>query len=145
MSTSRQPHPGWGWFMIALGCYPILIAFGVVSAEMLAPPWVVAAAGLAFVIGGIMLLMRGDSPMNSLLAGLLCAVFGGLGLWAAFLAPSELFSTGSLDDPFEPGVGLLSQERNVRLGRWMFGLGTLITIPLAAVAFRDFARKIQGR
>ena len=133
---SLSPHSrlAWGLGCIALGCYPISMALGwlpVDEADVMAPLWVVAMAGLAFVIAGAMILLANHSWANDLLAGVLCLLFGITGTWVSLFSSSEGFSGGS---------PLLSDESNVMLGRWLFGIGALICFAISAYAFRRAAQ-----
>ena len=131
-----SPHSrlAWGLGCIALGCYPISMALGwlpVDEADVMAPMWVVAMAGLAFVIAGAMILLANHSWTNDLLAGVLCLLFGITGTWVSLFSSSEGFSGGS---------PLLSDESNVMLGRWLFGIGALMCFAISAYAFRRAAQ-----
>ena len=129
-SLSDRSRLTWGVVCIAIGCYPVAIALGLVSigeAEQMAPLWVVAAAGIAFVIAGFMILLAHHSRANDLLAGVLCLLFAVMGAWVALFSTSEGFSGGLL---------FLSNEQNVTLGRWVFGIGALVSLAIAAYAFR---------
>lgn len=119
-----------GLLCIALGCYPLSIALGFLpinEAKVMAPMWVVAMSGIVFVIAGGMILLGSHSWANDLLAGILCLLFGIMGAWVSLFSASEGFSGGIL---------LLSHESNVTLGRWMFGIGALISFAISAYAFR---------
>lgn len=129
-SLSKRARLGYGIGCLALGCYPIAIAFGplaVESAELLAPRWVVAGAGLTFLIAGCMILLANHARANDMLAGLLLLLFGVLGMWVAVFSSDKGFSGGL---PFVP------QETNILVGRWLFGLGALICFAFSAYAFR---------
>ena len=115
---------------IALGCYPVALGLGYLpagEAGLNAPPWVVAGAGFVFVIAGFMILLAKYSRIVDLLAGILLLLFGIMGVWVSLFSASEGFSGGL---PF------LSQELNIMLGRWLFGLGALISFAMCAYAFR---------
>ena len=88
-------------------------------------------AGLAFVIAGAMILLANHSWANDLLAGVLCLLFGITGTWVSLFSSSEGFSGGS---------PLLSDESNVMLGRWLFGIGALMCFAISAYAFRRAAQ-----
>lgn len=132
---SGRARLGYGIGCIALGCYPIALGLGylpVDEAELTAPLWVIAVAGLGFVIGGFMILFAGHSRANDLLAGMLLLLFGILGAWVCLFSSSEGFSGGL---PF------LSQELNIVVGRSLFGLGALISFALCVYAFRRAASR----
>jgi hypothetical protein len=133
-SLSKGSRLGWGLVCIAIGCYPISIALGLFpldQAELTAPLWVVAAAGIVFVIAGFMILLANHSRANDLLAGVLCLLFAIMGAWVALFGSSEGFSGGWF---------LLSHEQNVALGRWVFGIGALLSFAISAYAFRRAAQ-----
>lgn len=119
-----------GLFCIALGIYPLAIAFGFIpvdEGQVLAPMWVVALCGIVFLIAGCMIFLATHSRASDMLAAILCLLFGIVGAWVSLLSPSEGFSGG---------IPLLSQESNVTLGRWMFGGGAVICFAISAYAFR---------
>lgn len=119
-----------GLLCIALGFYPFSIALGILpvdEAKVMAPMWVVATSGIMFVIAGGMILLGSHSWANDSLAGILCLLFGGMGTWVSLFSSSEGFSGG---------IPLLPHESNVTLGRWMFGIGALISFAVSAYAFR---------
>lgn len=124
-----------GLFCIALGAYPLAIAFGLIpvgDTKILAPMWVVALSGVVFLIAGCMILLKDHFWAKDLLAGVLCLIFGILGTWVSLFSASEGISGG---------VPLLSHQANVTLGRWVFGIGALISFAISAYAFR---RAIQS-
>lgn len=119
-----------GLICIVLGTLPLLVALGVIpvdEADVYAPIWVVAISGMVFLIGGCMIFLGDHSWANDLLAGVLCLLFGVVGVWVALFACSEGFSGG---------IPLLSDAVNVTLGRWVFGGGALISFSISAYAFR---------
>lgn len=134
-SLSGRARLGYGIGCIALGCYPIALGLGylpVDEAELTAPLWVIAAAGLAFVIGGLIILFAGHSRANDLFAGMLLLLFGILGVWVC------LFSS---DEGFSGGLPFLSQELNSVIGRSLIGLGALISFALCGYALRRAASR----
>ncbi len=119
-----------GLICIVLGTLPLLVALGVIpvdEADVYAPIWVVAISGMVFLIGGCMIFLGDHSWANDLLAGVLCLLFGVVGVWVALFGSSEGFSGG---------IPLLSDAVNVTLGRWVFGGGALISFSISAYAFR---------
>jgi len=132
-SLSARARLAYGMGCIALGCSPIAISLGVIpinESGSTAPPWVIAGAGLAFVIAGFMILLAHHSRANDLLAGVLLMIFGIMGIWVSLFSSSEGFSGG---------LHFLSGELNVLIGRWVFGLGALICFALCAWAFQRAA------
>lgn len=133
-TLSKRSRITWSAFCIVLGCFPISIALGWLPVDpdtVMAPLWVVAAAGIALFIAGLMILLANYSRANDLLAGILCLVFGAMGTWVALFGLSSGFSGG---------LFFLSYDQNVTLGRWVFGLGALICFLLSAYAFRRAAQ-----
>ena len=138
-AMSRPPatnhnHPAWGWLCIAIGLYPISLALGVVpvgDSSVNAPMWILASSGVAFVLGGCMVLLGQRSRLNNLLAALLCLVFASAGVWVALFSPPEGFSGG---------VPFLSNQSNVTLSRWVFGCGAGVSLAISVYAFRLFSR-----
>lgn len=128
-APQNKRHPGWAGFCILLGLYPVSIALGVLDVaqeDLRAPLWVFAVVGLAFVIVGCMLMLGSSSPWNDLLAGMLCLGFGILGLWVAIYGPAEGFSGG---------IPLFPHTLNTTIGRWVFGLGSVISFSISGWAF----------
>ena len=119
---------------IALGCYPVALGLGFFpgdEAGLNSPAWVVAGAGFAFVIAGLMILLANHSRANDFLAGILLLIFGSIGVWVSLFSSNEGFSGG---------LFFLSHKTNITLGRWLFGLGSLISFSLCAYAFRRALR-----
>ena len=143
MPESMSSAPGRGRFgmgilCIALGFYPLSIAFGwlpVDQADVMAPMWVVASSGIVFLIAGCMIFLGNHSWANDLLAGILCLLFGAVGAWASLFSSSEGFAGG---------VWFLSTDANVTLGRWVFGSGALISFAIAAYALRRAYRSLRN-
>ncbi len=131
---TMQTHPIFGWLTIAAGAFILLIAVGVIDNQQppSAPSWIVGLAGAVFVIAGIMLLLGQRSRYTALGAAFICALFAAIGIWIAFLGPSESI-TGGL--PFLP------RSMNAKLGRTLFGLGGVISLGIGILAVRDFVRR----
>ena len=134
-SLSRRARLGLGIGCIALGCYPLALALGLFPVDggaLKAPLWVVAGAGLVFIIAGLMILLADHARANDLLAGVLLLLFGIMGAWVSLFGTSEGFSGGL---PFLP------RDVNIAFGRWLFGLGALICFALCGYAFRRAASR----
>jgi len=119
---------------IAVSLYLFSIASGFIPTsdeQAHAPLWVIGLCGVVFLIGGCMILLGRHSRVNDLLAAILCAIFGVVGLWVSLFSSSEGFSGG---------IPFLSYEQNVTIARWVFGLGSLISFAIAAYAFRRSIR-----
>jgi hypothetical protein len=59
-----------GLLCIALGTYPLAIAFGFIpvdETQVQTPMWVVALSGVVFLIGGCMIFLANHSGVNDLL------------------------------------------------------------------------------
>lgn len=134
-SLSGRARLVYGGVCLLLGCYPIALALGLLpidDAELTVPRWVIAGAGLTFIIAGFMILLANYSRGNDLLAGVLLFLFGVLGTWVSVLGP---------DDGFSGGLPFLSAELNIIVGRWVFGFGALICFALCVYAFRRAAAR----
>ena len=132
MQDSRRSHLAIALFCVVAGGLLILVALGVISTspgQRYAPDSIIAICGGAFVIAGCMVLVGRQSGFNDLLAAVLCLLFGATGAWVAIYGSSEGFSGG---------IPFMSYEANVRLARWMFGLGSLVCLAIAAWAFKRF-------
>jgi len=130
MSRPERTRLVYGLLLIAVGALPLSIALGLLpvdEADVHAPMWVVAISGIVFLIAGCMIFLGNHSWANDLLAGILCLLFGVIGVWVALFSSSEGFSGG---------VPLLSNAANVTLARWVFGGGALICFAISAYAFR---------
>lgn len=138
-STSRpagRAHPGWGWFCIVAGLYPIAIAtelWPVDAAAVHAPMWVLFLCGTVFLMGGAMILIDRNSKFNALCAAILLVGMGAIGAWVAVLGPSAGFSGGM---PFLPS------EYNVIFARWVFACGALVSFLMSAYAVRTLLKSL---
>ncbi len=134
-SASNRPHPVWAWFCIALGAYPLLIAFGVVSVQdslVHAPMWVIGLCGVVFVCAGCAMLFATQARLHNLFGGLICLAFAAVGFWVAVFSPHEGFSGG---------IPFLSYDNNVTLARWLFGFGSVLTLAMFGHAMRLVFRR----
>lgn len=132
--TRRSNQTLVGWLCIAAGIFILATAAGLIPVpedDINAPTWVIALCGLVFLVGGIMAFAGTRPRLNALFAALLCGAFGAIGTWVTFFSPAESISGG---------VPFLAQSTNAAIGRWVFGLGTLITFGIAAIALREFLR-----
>ena len=147
-----------GAIAAAVGLYFVLVGAGALPVpggprNLHGPLWIVLCAGLAFLLGGAVVLLQGigranqhgEFPANAppwmrvvqYLAGLaIFACFGAIATWIAFGTGPRKFS-GSL-----PG---LDGAIGAGLGRTMFGIGAVIIwLGTIAVAVSG-ARKLLGR
>jgi uncharacterized membrane protein YphA (DoxX/SURF4 family) len=134
MQTLRRSNWPVALFCIAFGSFLILVACGLISDspnQRQAPDFIVALSGLVLIIAGCMIFVGRQSRINDLLAAILCLMFGLIGAWVAFRAPSEGFSGG---------LPLISNDTNIAIGRWVFGIGSLMCLAISAWAFKRFYR-----
>ncbi len=132
----KEVHPGWAWLCVVIGLYPVSIAFGVIAvheSKVHAPLWVVALCGIVFIAGGCMILLAQHARLNNLFAGLICLSFAAVGIWVSLFSPSEGFSGGF---PF------LSSESNIKIARWVFGCGAVLSLVLFGYAVRQIFRRV---
>ena len=125
-------HIAMALLCMALGGMLLLVAGGFFidnPDQQNAPDFVIAMCGSAFIVAGCMILVGRRSLFNDLLAAILCLLFGATGAWVALFSPS---------DGFSGGLPLISSEANIRLARWVFGLGSLVCFALAAWALKRF-------
>ena len=125
-------HIAMALLCMALGGMLLLVAGGFFidnPDQQNAPDFVIAMCGSAFIVAGCMILVGRRSRFNDLLAAILCLLFGATGAWVALFSPS---------DGFSGGLPLISSEANIRLARWVFGLGSLVCFALAAWALKRF-------
>lgn len=78
-------------------------------------------------IAGLMIFLAQHPRANDFLAGVLCTLFGCMGVWVALFSSSDGFSGGWF---------FLSDEQNETIGRWLFGFGALVSFAIATWAFR---------
>ncbi len=160
MSTQRPATPTElrliGALASAIGLYFLLVGLGLLPVpggprNLHAPLWVVALAGLVFLLGGVAVLVNhlaganenGDFPAGAprwaevaryLIGVVLFASFALIGSFIALAGDSRQFSGGV---PFLAGL-------NVSIARIMFGFGALICW-LATIGFAiSGARKLLG-
>jgi hypothetical protein len=128
-----------GLFSAGTGLLMLLFGLGVLPFTPRpgeAPLWVMAAAGLMFLLVGVSITIgafqgvsqNGELPENTdwrlrifyYMAGLAAVVaLAAIGSWVAFGPGARAFSG--------PGMFLLSRETNNIIGRIVFGFGTLLT------------------
>lgn len=136
MQTSRRSHLAIALFCVISGGLLVLVALGVIATspgQRHAPDFIIALSGLAFIIAGGMVLVGRQSRFNDMLAAILCLIFGATGAWVAIYSPSEGFSGG---------VPLISNEANVMLARWVFGMGSLVCFAISGWAFKRYRSKL---
>ena len=146
----------WGVLVAGMGLFVVLAGIGVIPVERRAadaPPWVIACAGLVFVLGGLALMVQaaGGAPdstgvlpagaprwMRPAQALLALGIVVGLALvcsWIAF-GPGERQFGGSFS-------GVLGDQANERVGRVVFGAGAVLTwLFAAAVTVKAVRRRV---
>jgi hypothetical protein len=132
--SAKRVHPGWGWFCIVLGLYPLAIATGVLtvdSADIHAPMWIIFLCGVVFIIAGAMMLVGHDSRINDLFASILLLIMGLVGAWVALFGPADAFSGG---------IPFLPTEYNIVIARWLFGSGAVVVFAFFVYALHRLFR-----
>jgi hypothetical protein len=137
------------------GLYFILVGLGALPSpgRIYGPHWLVFAAGLVFIAGGISVLVRGwlsvsdnesqlpaDAPgaaatIQWIAALAIIVSLAGIGSWIAFAGGDRAFATNV------PVQGPLGET----VGRIAFGIGAAITWLLAAAVAAKGIRKIFGK
>ena len=82
------------------------------------------------------MLFEEQSPMRAGLAALILIAMASVGFWIAFNGNPENISGGL---PF------LDQTTNGTIGKWVFGIGAVITSGVALIALKDFRKKLKKR
>ncbi|MEL6614806.1 MAG: hypothetical protein AAFQ43_03660 [Bacteroidota bacterium] len=124
MRRSDSAPPALGVLFLIAGGAIVGVAFGLVPvdpASVNAPPWVLAACGLVFVLGGVLVLAQRWPRIQSAAGGTLVLVMGLVGAWVAAAGDAEHFSGG---------LPLVSPEANVAMARVLFGLGAALCFAL---------------
>ena len=141
----------------AFGLYFLLIGLGVLPVpggprNLHAPLWVVALAGLVFLLGGVAVLINhvaganqsGELPLDAPRWTQVARYLIGVILFASFALIGSFVAIGGDARQFSGGVPLLG-SLNVSIARIMFGFGALICW-LATVGFAvSGARKLLHR
>lgn len=130
--SSPLYRPRWGWLCIFLGLYPIAFAlkiFPTGDASGYAPMWMAFWSGLILVWGGTLMLVRRYAKINTLcMAGLLTAL-GTVSTWNSLFSP---------DEGFAGSFGGLTEDQNVVLARWAFGLAAIACFAFSGYAIQQF-------
>lgn len=75
-----------------------------------------------------------DSPMRAGMAAVILAAMAVAGFWVAFKAdPADIAG----------GLPLLDGTINGKIGKWVFGIGAVITSSIAGYALIGFRRKLN--
>ncbi|MEP1306490.1 MAG: hypothetical protein ABJK11_00495 [Balneola sp.] len=134
MKNSKTKLKLFAWLFILTGLPFILIsleALPIDEATIHAPKWVIGICGFIFSLSGVMVLLGEKSPVNNLLGGVLVLSFGLVGGWVALFGDASGFSGG---------LGILTNDQNVAIARFVFGSGAVLCF---AIAF--YAIKLQFR
>ena len=129
----------WGCLCTAIGSIICLIATAVIdypADQVHAPGWIVFLAGAIFTLGGLAIIFRSKPILVNVIGNLMVAVFAIIGAWVAILSPS---------DGFSGGIPFLPHELNVTLGRWVFGLGALISALILVAGVKHLLKSIRSR
>lgn len=145
-----------GLLVIGTGLYIVLLAIGMFPAvRILEPRWILALAGMAFVLGGSLVslgeLMNHDDArrlrdievvraFRNFMIAFLLIIFTVLGNWVAFgpgSRPVQIF----LGLPF----GGLSTQAGELVGRFGFGVGAITFDLLLVVIAYSLVNQYRGR
>ena len=151
--VSRRTALLLGLVCIAAGGAPVLAAIGVIPAEdqMNAPAWVVALAGMVFVLGGAALMIQGlggasattgelppGAPRWMRAAQYMAALF----IFGAFAMIASWIAIGPGERAFSMSVGGAGMPAGVVIGRIAFGIGAVICWLAFAGALTSVTRKL---
>ena len=141
---SGQPAPLWFTaIFVGAGLFIALIAGGVIPVDpdsIHAPRWVLGAAGMVFMIGGVMAAAGPTNPrLNDVLAGTLIACMASIATWIAF-GPGEREFTGGLS------LGPLSLwgESGPSTGRIAFGFSAILLWALVAFVLYRVVKQLRA-
>ena len=129
---AKTYHPRWGWLCMFLGLYPIAFAlklFPTGDTTGYAPMWIIFLVGLVFVITGTFILVKRHSRINTLLATSILFMLGAISVWVALFSPTEWFVGG---------FTALSEDQNIVLARWMFGVGAIASFIMSGYGIQKF-------
>lgn len=136
MANTRVP--GWlALFCILLGAFITATAAGFIPAppdSFNAPRWILGLVGFVLMACGGALGFDEDSPMRAGMAVLILIPMAIMGFWIAFNGDPENISGGL---PF------LDQTTNGIIGKWVFGIGAVITSGIALIALKDVKKKLN--
>jgi len=147
-----------GAIAAAFGLFFVLVSLGIVplQGKAKAPMWVVALAGLCFLLGGLAVLVPaavtgvvradGELPEGSPQWLRLVQYLFGLAIFASFAAIGSWVAFGPGVRSFGSNLPLLSSSgANEMIGRIAFGIGAVITW-LCLIAFARYGwRKLVRR
>lgn len=143
-SGTGEPAPLWftGVF-IGTGLFIVLIAGDVIRVDpdtIHSPRWVLAAAGMVFMIGGV---MAGAGPthalLNDVLAGVLIGCMASIATWIAF-GPGEREFTGSVS----LGPVAIGGESGASVGRIAFGVSSILLWALVVFVVHRVVKQLRS-
>lgn len=147
-----------GLLAAAMGLFLLLTGFGVVPVNprsVHGPMWVVSAAGVAFILGGLSIAVgavhgvsaSGELPKDTdwwmrlfytMIGVIIAGALASIGTWVAFGPGPRAFSG--------TGLFLLSREAGEMVGRIVFGFGAVMTWLIAiAFAVRGVRKLASGK
>ncbi len=124
-----------GWIALGIGILLMALAAGFIPSapeDFNAPQWVVGLGGVIFGAGGVAMLFQKNGRIGAVMAAIILLSFAIMGLWVAFAGNSEDISGGL---PF------LSHAVNAKMGRWIFGLGAVVSLRISYIAIKDALRR----
>ena len=136
--TEHSKNLLWGGLCTAIGSIICLIATGIIdypADKVHAPGWIVFLAGAIFTLGGLAIIFRSKPILVNIIGNLMVAVFAIIGAWVAIWSPS---------DGFSGGIPFLPHELNVTLGRWVFGLGAVISALILIIGIKHLLKSIRA-
>lgn len=141
-STGQAP----AWFtavFMGAGLLIVLMAVDVIPidpASLYAPRWVLATAGVVFVIGGVMASVGQRHPLlNEGLAGLLIGCMALIATWIAFGPGEREFSGGISLGPLAIGGSTAPS-----LGRVVFGLSAVLLWALVVYVIQRCVKQLRA-
>lgn len=146
-----------GVLAAAVGLYFALVGMGALPVpggpgSLHAPLWVLACAGLVFLLCGIAVFIgaagradaAGTLPPDTPLALRLAQYFVGLAIFAAFGAIASWIAFGPGPRTFSGSFAGLETQTNGMLGRAVFGISAILIWLCTAVLAVSGARKLLG-
>jgi len=162
VANRNQLSPGgaivMGVFFGAMGTFIVLLALGTFGDPHLSdgtPPWVGVAAGLAFLLGGLAVIVGygvaggiapdGDLPAATPFFVRLVQYVLGLGITAMLASIASWVAFGSGSRHFSGSGLFVGGAVNEALGRAVFGIGALLTWAITAVMLVVSVNRLRRR
>lgn len=132
-----------GTLFLGTGVFILAVATGFIEADpgsMRAPREVLACAGLAFALAGVLLVAQGrlSESMGGILAAALVTSLALIPTWLAFGPGTRRF------DGSGTAIALLFEWDPARLGRIVFGMGAVLMWAYALFAWRSATQRLNG-